>query len=609
MPGRRSFLYLLLALCAAKLLLTVLVPPFGDEVFYWQEGRHLAFAYTDLPPLTAWLIRLGCALFGDNLFGLRVAFVACGIATVWVLLRWAEERGHDVSRTATLVPALPLLALSGQLATADAPLTLAFVLAARALDRALDHDRWPDWLLFGAALAIAWLAHWRAAMLYPVGLLLLAISPRARRAAVGPRFWIAQGIGLLGLVPTLWFNATHDWVGLRFQAVERHAWTFAPSSLLQPLEQALSVGVLLYPLLLWAMWRAWQRRREPGVDVIAALSIAVAVGYFVAGLFADAERTRFHWPLPAYLPLLLLLTAVTGPLASLLRWARLTGYAASLALAALLVSFDHAGDRWPPGDEHRIGEPFLGWDVAAAGTKRLLATMPDSTVLVADNFLLAAQLDFALRGTRPVYVLDHPRNRKHGRQPQLAIWQRDQAALKTAASAPMLLVVEENALYGADTLGFYRQLCRDFASARRVEETALFGTGKRFLWFELEVGAERRCELPPQTYLNLPTQDLSVAAGSGFTLSGWAVQEPGGIEAFEVMIDDVVDAEASTAFGVPATYVRDVWPDLVDARWPRVGFFREGVGRGLARGTHTVEVRVRAHGVWRRIALRRVHVD
>lgn len=612
MQSSRSFLFLLLALLVAKLMLAVSVPPFGDEVFYWQEGRHLAAGYTDLPLLTAWLARAGCLLFGDNLFGLRFAFVCCGVGTAWVLLRWAEYRKVPVLGVLFLVPALPLLLLAGQLATADAPLTLAFALAAYHLDRAVQEGRWRDWLWFGAALAIAWLSHWRAAMLYPVGLMLLAISPRTRDAARQGRFWVAQGVGLLGLVPTIWFNLQHDWTAFRFQAVERHRWVFDPVSLLQPLEQAASVGILLYPLLLWAMWRAWRRRREPGFDVIAAVSIAIAAGYFLAGLFADAERTRFHWPLPAYLPLLLVLAdaaASSTMLGRWLRWARMTGYATSALLAAMMVSFGFAGEHWPPGGDRRVGEPFLGWDVAVQVTREQLASVPTDTVLVADNFLLAAQLDFALGGKRPVYVLDHARNRKHGRQPQLAIWQRDARALHASGATRMLLVVEENALYGADTLPFYRQLCRDFASVRRIEDQALFGIAKRFVWFELATTGARECRLPPLARLHAPAEDLRVSRGEGFELSGWAVREPDGIEAFEVMIDGRVDGAASAAYGVSGAYVRDVWPDLVDAHWPLVGFYRAGVGRGLDVGTHRVEVRVRADGIWRRVAVRRVHVE
>lgn len=601
----------MILLLLAKLALAGLVPPFGDEVFYWQEGRHLAAGYSDLPLLTAWLARAGSVVFGDHVFGLRIGFVLCGFATILLLLHWANFRNLAADRIWPYALALPLLVLSGQLATPDAPLTLAFVSAAYALDRALDDHRWRHWLLFALALALAWLTHWRAAMLYPVGLLLLAISPRARRAATTSRFWIAQSLGLAGLIPTLWFNARHDWVAFRFQAVERHLWTFEPMSLLQPLEQAATVGVLLYPLLLWAMGRTWRRRREPGFDVLAAMSVAITVGYFLAGLFADAERTRFHWPLPGYLPLLLVLPALSESRVAE-RWARAarwSGHLVAVGVAVVLLGFRHPGAHWPPGGDRRLGEPFLGWEIAASATRDHLATLPADTTLVADNFLFAAQLDFAFKGELPIHVLDHPRNIKHGRQPQLAIWQRDEAALSRLAPARILLAVEENALYGADTLPFYRRLCRHYDSVRYRDDRALYGIAKRFVWLELQRDGRDDCRLPPLGRVNAPTEGQRIRRGEGFALSGFVIREPHGIDAFEVRVDGRRDEAMSRAYGVQAGYVRDVWPDLQDARWPNIGFWQADAGRDLLPGRHRIEVRARADGVWRRIALREIVVD
>jgi dolichol-phosphate mannosyltransferase len=42
-----------------------------EEAYYWNYSRHLDFGYLDHPPMVAWLIRLGTALFGQTEFGLH----------------------------------------------------------------------------------------------------------------------------------------------------------------------------------------------------------------------------------------------------------------------------------------------------------------------------------------------------------------------------------------------------------------------------------------------------------------------------------------------------------------------------------------------------------
>ena len=51
----RWFIGAWVILTLVKLVVAARLPLFVDEAFYWQEGQHLAWAYSDLPGLTAWL--------------------------------------------------------------------------------------------------------------------------------------------------------------------------------------------------------------------------------------------------------------------------------------------------------------------------------------------------------------------------------------------------------------------------------------------------------------------------------------------------------------------------------------------------------------------------
>ena len=93
--ARRAFIGAWIALTLAKIAVAARLPLFVDEAFYWQEGRHLAWAYSDLPGLTAWLARLGTELGGDRLLAVRMPFLAMAAALPWLLVRIAMRAQED----------------------------------------------------------------------------------------------------------------------------------------------------------------------------------------------------------------------------------------------------------------------------------------------------------------------------------------------------------------------------------------------------------------------------------------------------------------------------------------------------------------------------------
>lgn len=482
---RAAFLTLFAIQLALKCALAATLAPFTDEAFYWLESRHPAWGYSDLPPLTAWLIRLGEGVAGHGVFGMRWPFLVLGAALPWIVVRFARE-AFDARvgwQAGLLCLLLPLAGTLGVLAVPDVPLTVAIMLAVLALLRVVRNARAADWLLLGAALALAWLTHYRAAMAMLVGLLFLLFAPSGRALWRRPGLWMALAVAALGLVPLLVSNWQQHGAGVEFQLVERNPWQFHAGALVQPLEQALACTPLLYGVLLWVAWRAW-RRRDQGApwDVIAFVAVGFLGLYFVLGLFADDLRFRAHWPLPGYLPLLAALPVLVaerrGPAAR--RWTiaaivvAVLGQGLGLAYLAMAAT--------PSGATRLAGVKafpygFVGWREAAA---LVMPARRDSAVLVADNFALAAELSFALDGRQPVYSLDSPLNIKHGRAPQLARWRLDGEALRAAhAGQPMLLAVEETALSERERLGWLETICRRIDAPQPLGRVDLYQWRKR----------------------------------------------------------------------------------------------------------------------------------
>src|SRR5687767_13921647 len=130
LTARRAFWFLWALLLCFKLWIAARLPLFGDEAWYWLESQHPAWAYSDLPALTAWLIRLGTAVGGNTLLGVRWPFLALDMLVPWLVVRFALRWFGEAAawRAGLLALLLPLLGGLGFLALPDTPLTLAAML-------------------------------------------------------------------------------------------------------------------------------------------------------------------------------------------------------------------------------------------------------------------------------------------------------------------------------------------------------------------------------------------------------------------------------------------------------------------------------------------------
>ena len=193
--ARRWFVGLWLAISAIKLLLAMRLPVFVDEAFYWQEGQHLAWAYSDLPGLNAWLARLGSAIGGDHSLALRLPFLLIGACIPWLVVRMTTREYDALTgwQAGSLALLLPLSGTMGLLALPDAPLLLATLLC---LDASLRLLRRVDAFAAGElalGLVIGGLCHYRFAAVIAVGLVAMLLLPAGRRALQRPLPWLAVG--------------------------------------------------------------------------------------------------------------------------------------------------------------------------------------------------------------------------------------------------------------------------------------------------------------------------------------------------------------------------------------------------------------------------------
>jgi hypothetical protein len=320
--------------------------------------------------------------------------------------------------------------------------------------------------------------------------------------------------------------------------------------------------------------------------VFAVAAVAVP-GYFLMAFFADTDRVSFHWPLAGWLLLACVSPAVLAGWRT--GWRRALVASTSLGTVALFAYLalvaQPAGRTWlatGPG----YADNFSGWDEASRAVDAALATMPADTRVVADNFMLGAQLAFAL-DRDDVAVLEHPLNAKHGRAVQLADWGLLSAGHEAWGEAPVMLVVEDTARPLKDRLAGYRGLCTRARALPAAQVLNVDQGRKRFLLFRLD-GRERGCQLPALAWLDVPAPG---ARWGGGELNGWALKPGGGVARIDVTLDGEVVASGAPTLSRPD--VLQYWglPDE-DAR---VGFrIRVPAGR-LAPGDRWLGLVLHGH--------------
>ena len=228
---------------------------------------------------------------------------------------------------------------------------------------------------------------------YPLMLPALAL-PQARAWLRTPAPWLALGIGLLGLLPVLLWNAGHGWSGLLHLAGQGgagKALALRPERVLEylggQLAVALPVALLLPAATAWA-WR--QRHEHPAPWLLAAAALTPLVVLLLASLHTKVQP---NWPALAWIPatvlVVLWLTAETR------RWARLVAWwGGGLALlAAIAVAAAPAlRERFPALPPSVPERKLAGWDELAAVVARQIAVQPDRTITLTAGYDVAAEL-------------------------------------------------------------------------------------------------------------------------------------------------------------------------------------------------------------------------
>lgn len=371
---------------------------FGDELYFLSAGRRLGFGYADQGPLLPAIARLMDVLAPGSLVALRIPAALVTVAAVLISAQIAREFGGSRTAqvlTATAYATSPFLLVQGtQLATNTIDTAL-WVVISWLLIRWVRTRR--DSLLLWAALVTAldmqvkWLIpfFWIAVA---IGVVIYGPRELLRR----PVLWVGAGFVVLVMVPTLIWQAGHDWPQLRLgavvaaeQATIGGRYTWLPLALIAA---GLFGGVLLV-VGIWALFRSATLRPY---RFLAPLPLLLAVAFI-------ATNGRPYYAAGCYAAIMA---------AGAVRWTEYTGrwrtyatvplVAISVAIAVFTMPWQSESSIDPVDSQAEAGIEIglygkFGWPELREATADAYQALPPAeranAVIVTDSYWQASALD------------------------------------------------------------------------------------------------------------------------------------------------------------------------------------------------------------------------
>ena len=216
-----------------------------DEAHYWEWSRRLDWSYYSKGPMIAYLIYIGTAILGDNVFGIRVmAVIFSALSSVFIYALGKNMYDKRVGLlSAILLQIIPLFSTYGIIFTIDSPFIFFWILSLFLFWKSINRNELcvmsdesrknqtkPSrithyapriyWILLGISIGFGLLTKYTMALFYLCSFFFLLSRERKLFFTRGP--YIAFFLSLLIFIPVILWNAEYNWVTLRHTAGQAH---------------------------------------------------------------------------------------------------------------------------------------------------------------------------------------------------------------------------------------------------------------------------------------------------------------------------------------------------------------------------------------------------
>ncbi len=389
-----------------------------DEAQYWTWSRALDWGYYSKPPGIAWQIWLGTQGFGHTELGIRVLSVLSSFIqsiTVYTLSLRCGLQIRTAFWSGMLMAFCPFGIFGSLLAVTDVGLLLFWTLGCITMTSALAKHREANPIWVGLLIAGGALFKWPIYLFWPFFFIF--------------RFWyfpqqsLRKGIlgvlvSLLGLLPSMWWNLSHDWATFRHVLATMqggHApLTGQRGNVFEFIgSQALLISPVLFILLILAyrMGIKHYRRLSPPLIFCGFVSLS---SFLVVTIIALFQKIQGNWVLFAYpTGLVLLAWYACQERPKMTIWLK-GGLMLSIGLTILVLTLSSLA--FLP---YQIN-PFkhhIGW-LSLKGALKQQGYDPNQHFLLSDKYQTTSILSFYSEGQKRAYFLNLTGTRKN----QFSYW-------------------------------------------------------------------------------------------------------------------------------------------------------------------------------------------
>lgn len=392
-----------------RLFLALSLPLTPQEAYYWSWSRNLALSYFDHPPLASYSIWLTTLVFGQTIFGVKLAAVLwyLGMNIIWAAM--IQEMFNNSRQTFWTLMALNasiVFQLYGFVITPDTPLLFAWTATIYALWKLVQTESPKWWYVSGLFMGLAWLGKYSGIMLVPSVLLFTIVSKHQRKWLLTPHPYLGVVLAILVFSPVLIWNAQHDWISFAFQGTARASgmghWKIKHFGELLG-SQFFILSPYLFVLVFATLFRYGRRLftdLEDKILLLLSSGLVTTVFFITVSL---RSLVKMNWLAPAYWSLIIL--GIYYLFQSPNRFNRMRmGIFSSIIFLGIGISVV-AIPNVPLGE----GNTWSGWKQAALDVNDLQDSLKNAghnPFIFSTNYKASSLLKFYLPGQPRTYAQD-----------------------------------------------------------------------------------------------------------------------------------------------------------------------------------------------------------